>query len=167
MMAAYRAADDQYFAGAFDRLRTRLVATIVEAGRLPSDDEIKIWQQGQLEGLLLNDDTAVARIQASTGEAVSAIGASTARIREIDGVAASIAAAVAERGAATQEIVRDVGQAAQGTAEVTGSIVGVAESATATGTAADTMLGATADMSRRAGHLTAEVHRFLDGVRAA
>ncbi|WP_457106153.1 methyl-accepting chemotaxis protein [Methylobacterium sp. P5_C11] len=108
----------------------------------------------------------IARVQASTGEAVSAIGAITARIREIDGVAASIAAAVEEQGAATQEIVRNVGQAAQGTAEVTGSIVGVAESATATGTAADTMLGATADMSRQAGHLAAEVHRFLDGVRA-
>ena len=54
----------------------------------------------------------IARVQASTGEAVTAIGSITVRIQEINGVATSIAAAVEEQGAATQEIVRNVTQAA-------------------------------------------------------
>ena len=109
----------------------------------------------------------IGRIQGVTGQAVGAIGAITARIREIDGAAAMIAAAVEQQRAATREIVRNVGQAAQGTAGVTDSIVRVAEASTATGAAADAVLGATADLSRQSEHLAAEVHRFLDGVRAA
>jgi methyl-accepting chemotaxis protein len=109
----------------------------------------------------------IGRVQGVTGQAVGAIGAITARIREIDGAAAMIAAAVEEQGAATREIVRNVGQAAQGTAGVTDSIIRVAEASTATGAAADAVLGATTDLSRQSEHLAAEVHRFLDGVRAA
>ena len=109
----------------------------------------------------------IGRVQGVTGQAVGAIGAITARIREIDGAAAMIAAAVEQQRAATREIVRNVGQAAQGTAGVTDSIVRVAEASTATGAAADAVLGATADLSRQSEHLAAEVHRFLDGVRAA
>ena len=109
----------------------------------------------------------ITRVQVSTRKAVSAIGTITARIQEINGVAASIAAAVEEQGAATQEIVRNVGQAATGTAEVTGNIVGVAEASRATGAAAEEVLGATSELTRQSQHLTAELHRFLDGVRAA
>ncbi len=51
-----------------------------------------------------------ARFQGVTAQAVTAIGGITGRIREIDGVATSIAAAVEQQGAATQEIVRNVAQ---------------------------------------------------------
>ncbi|SFM74450.1 methyl-accepting chemotaxis protein [Methylobacterium pseudosasicola] len=109
----------------------------------------------------------IARVQASTGQAVTAIGSITARIQEINGVATSIAAAVEEQGAATQEIVRNVGQAAAGTSEVTSNITGVAAAAEETGKAASQVLGAATDLSRQSEHLTAEVARFLDTVRAA
>lgn len=109
----------------------------------------------------------IAQVQASTGQAVSAIGGITARIQEISTVATSIAAAVEQQGAATQEIVRNVSQAAQGTGEVTSNISGVAVAAEETGAAASQVLGAASELSRQSEHLAAEVGRFLVTVRAA
>ena len=109
----------------------------------------------------------ISRIQASTGQAVIAIGGITQRIRDISATATSIAAAVEQQGAATQEIVRNVSQAAAGTGEVTGNITGVAQAAEETGAAATQVLGAASDLSRQSEHLTAEVARFLATVRAA
>ncbi|TNC04375.1 HAMP domain-containing protein [Methylobacterium terricola] len=109
----------------------------------------------------------ITAIQATTGQAAGAIGKITARIEEISGVATSIAAAVEEQGAATQEIVRNVSQAAAGTGEVTGNIVGVARASEDTGAAASQVLGAAGELSRQSEHLSAEVARFLDTVRAA
>ncbi|AWN46326.1 methyl-accepting chemotaxis protein [Methylobacterium terrae] len=109
----------------------------------------------------------IGEIQGVTDQAVSAIGAITGRIREISTVAVSIASAVEEQGAATQEIVRNVSQAATGTGEVTGNIAGVARASEETGAAASQVLAAASELSRQSEHLSAEVHRFLDGVRAA
>ncbi|SFE27358.1 CHASE3 domain-containing protein [Methylobacterium sp. 13MFTsu3.1M2] len=109
----------------------------------------------------------IAQIQASTGQAVTSIAGITDRIREISGVATSIAAAVEEQGAATQEIVRNVAQAAVGAGEVTSNISGVAGAAEETGVAAGQVLDAASELSRQSEHLTAEVSRFLDTVRAA
>jgi methyl-accepting chemotaxis protein len=109
----------------------------------------------------------IARIQASTGQAVSAIGSIATRIQEISGVTTSIAAAVEEQGAATQEIVRNVSQAAMGTGAVTSNIAGVAGAAEETGTAASQVLGAASELSQQSEHLAAEVNRFLATVRAA
>ncbi|WP_342106415.1 methyl-accepting chemotaxis protein [Methylobacterium sp. SI9] len=109
----------------------------------------------------------IGRVQNVTGQAVGAIGTITVRIREINDVATTIAAAVEQQGAATQEIVRNVGQAAQGTGEVTSNIVGVAEAAEETGRAANQVLGAASELSQQSERLTAEVQRFLAGIRAA
>ena len=109
----------------------------------------------------------IAQIEASTGQAVAAIGGITGRIREISSVATSIAAAVEEQGAATQEIVRNVAQAALGAGEVTTNISGVAGAAEETGAAADQVLDAASELSRQSGNLTSEVGRFLATVRAA
>ena len=106
-------------------------------------------------------------IQATTGQAVSAIATITTRIQEIGGVTTSIAAAVEEQSAATQEIVRNITQAAQGTGAVTGNIAGVAVAAEETGSAASQVLGAASELSHQSEHLTAEVDRFLATVRAA
>ena len=108
----------------------------------------------------------IARVQASTGQAVTAIGAITDRIREINGVAAAIAAGVEEQGTATQEIVRNVGEAAAGAATVTSNISGVADAAEKTGSAAGQVLDAASALSRQSDHLTSEVGRFLANVRA-
>ncbi|WP_425284021.1 methyl-accepting chemotaxis protein [Methylobacterium phyllostachyos] len=107
------------------------------------------------------------QIQGATGQAVSAIDTIAARIREINGVATTIAAAVEEQGAATQEIVRNVSQAATGTDQVTSNIVGVAQASEATGAAATQVLGAASELSRQSEQLGAEVSRFLNTIRAA
>ncbi|MEG9525057.1 MAG: methyl-accepting chemotaxis protein [Hyphomicrobiales bacterium] len=109
----------------------------------------------------------IARVQASTGQAVSAIGSITGRVGEISGVATTIAAAVQEQDAATQEIVRNVTQAAAGTGEVTTNISRVAGAADMTGAAANQVLASSSDLSRQSEHLSAEVSRFLGTVRAA
>jgi methyl-accepting chemotaxis protein len=109
----------------------------------------------------------IGEIQGVTDQAVSAIGGITGRIREIDGMASGIAAAVEQQGAATQEIVRNVAQAAQGTSEVTGNISGVARASEETGAAATQVLASASELSRQSEHLSAEVSRFLSGVRAA
>ncbi|MCE4223816.1 HAMP domain-containing protein [Methylobacterium sp. C25] len=109
----------------------------------------------------------ITRIQGSTGQAVSAIGSISARIEEMSDVATTIAAAVEEQGAATQEIVRNVAQAAAGTGEVTTNIAGVAGAAEMTGAAATQVLASASELSVQSEHLNAEVHRFLETVRAA
>ncbi|KMO42836.1 chemotaxis protein [Methylobacterium variabile] len=109
----------------------------------------------------------IGEIQGVTDQAVTAIGAITARIREIDTVAASIAAAVEEQGAATQEIVRNVAQASAGTGEVTSNIAGVAQASEQTGAAAAQVLASASELSRQSDYLSAEVQRFLSTVRAA
>ena len=109
----------------------------------------------------------IARIQGATGQAVAAIGGITARIGEIDTVAAAITGAVDEQGAATTEIVHRVGQTAQGTRAVTGHVAEVAEAAEQTGVAAGHVLQAASDMTAQAEALRQEVARFLVNVRAA
>ncbi|MGX7709343.1 methyl-accepting chemotaxis protein [Methylobacterium sp. Gmos1] len=109
----------------------------------------------------------IAGVQGVTGQAVTAIGAITGRIQEMNRVASSIAAAVKEQGEATDEIVRSVGQAAEGTGVVTDTIASVAGAAGETGEAASQVLGAATELSRQSEHLRAEVARFLDTVRAA
>ncbi|MCJ2087196.1 methyl-accepting chemotaxis protein [Methylobacterium sp. E-005] len=109
----------------------------------------------------------IARVQASTNQAVASIGGITERIREISDVATSIAAAVEQQGAATQEIVRNVAQAATGTDDVSSNIAGVAAAAGEAGGAAGQVLGAASELSRQSEHLAVEVRRFIDTVRAA
>ncbi|GAA0245311.1 hypothetical protein LNAOJCKE_0664 [Methylorubrum aminovorans] len=111
--------------------------------------------------------TQIGQIQDVTGQAVAAIGSITKRIREINGVASSIAAAVEEQGAATQEIVRNVAQASAGTSEVTTNIATVAQASEGTGAAASQVLSAASELSRQSEHLGTEVTRFLATVRAA
>ncbi|KOX42873.1 chemotaxis protein [Streptomyces purpurogeneiscleroticus] len=109
----------------------------------------------------------IARVQASTAQAASAIGSITTRVDEISGVATTIAAAVEQQGTVTQEIVRNVTQAAAGTGEVTTNIARVAEAADMTGSAAGQVLDSSANLSQQSEHLRTEVSRFLGTVRAA
>ncbi|MBY0256631.1 methyl-accepting chemotaxis protein [Methylobacterium sp.] len=109
----------------------------------------------------------IARIQASTGQAVEAIGGITGRIREISDVATSIAAAVEEQGAATQEIVRNVAQASVGTGEVTQNVAGVAGAAEETGAAAAQVLASASALAHQSDALGGQVAQFLATIRAA
>ena len=109
----------------------------------------------------------IVRMQEATREAVEAIRGIGGTIDELNGVSASIAAAVEEQGAATAEIARNVQQAAGGTERVNAGIQQVKRAATDTGAAAFEVLGAAGELSRQAERLTAEVHDFVEGVRAA
>ncbi|GEP04437.1 hypothetical protein MOX02_24750 [Methylobacterium oxalidis] len=109
----------------------------------------------------------IAQIQGATGQAVTAIGGISGRIREIDAVATTIAAAVGQQQSATGEIVRNVAQASTGTGEVTSNIAGVARAAEETGAAAAQVLSSADELSRQSEQLSAQVSRFLATVRAA
>ena len=71
----------------------------------------------------------VAAIQSATGDCVTAIGGISDTIREISGIATTIAAAVEEQDSATREIARSVQQAATGTGEVSLNVTGASQSA--------------------------------------
>jgi methyl-accepting chemotaxis protein len=107
------------------------------------------------------------QIQATTSEAVMAIGQIGSTIEEVSAIASSIAAAVEQQGAATAEIARNVQQTAQATERVTNTIATVSQGATETGTASTQVLGAADGLSRQADQLSSEVSRFLEDVRAA
>lgn len=109
----------------------------------------------------------VTAMQGATSESVHAIGRISETIREINGIAATIASAVEEQGAATQEIARNVQQAAIGTSEVSTSISGVTKAAADTGFASSQVLDSAGVLSNDAEALRAEVDSFIAKVRAA
>nr|WP_244603278.1 methyl-accepting chemotaxis protein [Methylobacterium sp. 190mf] len=109
----------------------------------------------------------IGAVQASTRQAVEAIHGIGRSVGEVSTLAASVAAAIEQQGATTEEIVRSVARAAAGTEAVTGNIAEVSQGAEATGEAAEQVLGAAIDLSRRSDQLSAEIHRLLDGIRAA
>ena len=85
----------------------------------------------------------------------------------VSGLATTVAAAIEQQGATTEEIVRSVARAAEGTEAVTGNIADVSKGAEETGGAAEQVLGAARGMARKSEQLSAEIQRFLDGIRAA
>ncbi|ADU12160.1 methyl-accepting chemotaxis protein [Asticcacaulis excentricus] len=109
----------------------------------------------------------IAGIQATTEQAVRAIGNISQTIRIINESSATIAAAVEQQGAATGEIVQAVNQASMGTTEVTQSITGVARLAEETGMGASQVLNASSELAQQAEMLRAQVNGFLAQVRAA
>ncbi|WP_298965794.1 methyl-accepting chemotaxis protein [uncultured Methylobacterium sp.] len=115
-----------------------------------------------------DDITAqITRIQSSTGEAVTAVEAIIARIREVSTVAAGIARAVECQETATGAIVRDVAEAALGTGAVRTRIAGVAGAAGESGTAAGAVLASASALTDETARLGDEIARFLATVRAA
>ncbi len=109
----------------------------------------------------------IGHIQAATREAAAAIRGITGTIEEVGTIATAIAAAVEEQGAATSEIARNVQQTAQATQDVTANITGVGRAAAETGSAATQVLSAAGELSQQSARLSAEVHTFVAGVRAA
>jgi methyl-accepting chemotaxis protein len=106
-------------------------------------------------------------IQAATGDCVSAIGGISDTIREISGIATTIAAAVEEQGSATREIARSVQQAAAGTKEVSHNVAGASQAADQSRALADNVLIASGELSQHAAALFKSVDAFLAGLRDA
>ena len=109
----------------------------------------------------------IGEIQTATGQAVTAIGAITAVIEELNATCARIAAAIEQQGTATTEIARNIQQAAANTETVTASIGDVSRSADETGVAAQHVREAAAAVANQADRLSQEVGEFVAGVRAA
>ena len=109
----------------------------------------------------------VAAIQSATGDCVTAIGGISDTIREISGIATTIAAAVEQQDSATREIARSVQQAATGTSEVSINVTGASQSADQSRALADNVSAATGQLGRQADALYKSVDTFLAGLRDA
>jgi methyl-accepting chemotaxis protein len=109
----------------------------------------------------------VTAIQSATGNCVTAIGGISETIREISGIATTIAAAVEEQDSATREIARSVQQAAAGTSEVSVNIAGASQAAEQSRVLANNVLVASGELSQHAAALFKSVDTFLAGLREA
>jgi methyl-accepting chemotaxis protein len=109
----------------------------------------------------------VTAIQSATGNCVTAIGGISDTIREISGIATTIAAAVEEQDSATREIARSVQQAAAGTSEVSVNVAGASQAADQSRALANNVLVASAELSQHAAALFKSVDTFLAGLREA
>jgi methyl-accepting chemotaxis protein len=109
----------------------------------------------------------VSAIQAATGSCVTAIGDISDTIREISGIATTIAAAVEEQDSATREIARSVQQAAAGTGEVSHNVAGASQAADQSRALADNVLVASGQLSQHTATLFQSVDTFLAGLRNA
>jgi methyl-accepting chemotaxis protein len=109
----------------------------------------------------------VSAIQSATGDCVAAIGGISDTIREISGIATTIAAAVEEQGSATREIARSVQQAAAGTSEVSLNVAGASQAADQSRALADNVLVASGELNQHAAALFESVDTFLAGLRDA
>jgi methyl-accepting chemotaxis protein len=109
----------------------------------------------------------VTAIQSATGDCVMAIGGISDTIREISGIATTIAAAVEQQDSATREIARSVQQAAAGTSEVSHNVAGASQAAHQSRALADNVLAASGELGQHAAALFKSVDTFLAGLRDA
>ena len=104
----------------------------------------------------------VAAIQSATGDCVTAIGGISDTIREISGIATTIAAAVEQQDSATREIARSVQQAATGTSEVSINVTGASQSADQSRALAEQRVGGVRP-ARPAGRCAVQERRHVPG----
>ena len=109
----------------------------------------------------------VATMQATTSEAVQAIGGITETISRMSEITMNISSAVEEQGAATREIARNIQSVAAGSNEISDHIGGVSSAAAATGSAASDVLSSARELDNQSGMLRSAVDDFLGKVRAA
>ena len=109
----------------------------------------------------------VTAIQSATGDCVTAIGGISDTIREISGIATTIAAAVEEQDSATREIARSVQQAAAGTSEVSLNVAGASQAADQSRALANNVMVASGELNQQATALFESVDSFLAGLRNA
>ena len=108
----------------------------------------------------------IAAVQGGTKAAADAIDSVSKTIREVNEVSIAVATAVGQQTSATNEIARNVEQASTGTKEVSANIVLVGNAAKDTGAAAEQIKTSSAELSKQAEFLRAEVGRFLNQVRS-
>ena len=109
----------------------------------------------------------VTAIQSATADCVTAIGDISQTIRDISGIATTIAAAVEQQDSATREIARSVQQAAAGTTGVSQNVSGASRAAERSRALADNVLAASGELGQHAADLFKSVDAFLAGLRNA
>ena len=109
----------------------------------------------------------VTAIQSATGDCVIAIDGISDTIRQISGVATTIAAAVEEQDSATREIARSVQQAAAGTGEVSHNVAGASQAADKSRALADEVMVASGQLNQQTTALFKSLDGFLAGLRHA
>jgi methyl-accepting chemotaxis protein len=109
----------------------------------------------------------VTAIQSATADCVAAIGDISQTIRDISGIATTIAAAVEEQDSATREIARSVQQAAAGTGDVSQNVAGASRAAEQSRALAGNVLAASGELGQHAADLFKSVDAFLAGLRDA
>lgn len=106
-------------------------------------------------------------IQNSTDSSAESIGNVASNIAELNEIASLIAASVEEQSSATQEIAANVQQVANGTEGVNTNINEVSHATANSSQLAGEVLGSASELSEKADLLSAEVSKFLSGIRAA
>ena len=109
----------------------------------------------------------VAAMQASTGEAVTAISGISETIAQMSEITNGISTSIEQQGDATREIARNIQSVAAGSNEISAHIGGVTSAAAATGTAASEVLSNARELDNQSGMLRSAVDGFLAKVRAA
>ena len=109
----------------------------------------------------------VTSIQSATSDCVAAIGGISQTIREISGIATTIAAAVEQQDSSTREIARSVQQAAAGTGEVSQNVIGASQAAEQSRRLADNVMVASGELIQQASALFSSVDSFLASLRSA
>jgi len=109
----------------------------------------------------------VTAIQSATGDCVLAIDGISATIREISGVATTIASAVEEQGSATREIARSVQTVAAAPAKFRANVAGASDGRRPVARPGDNVLVASGDLSQHATALFKSVRYLPCGLRNA
>ncbi|WP_395453289.1 methyl-accepting chemotaxis protein [Azospirillum melinis] len=109
----------------------------------------------------------IGTMQSVTDGAAASIGQIATVIEDMGRISSIVAGAIDEQGTATMDIAANAEQAAKATQSVTAIIDGVARSADTTKTVAGEVLVSSQDLTRQAGHLRAEIERFLADIKAA
>ncbi len=109
----------------------------------------------------------IQRVQAETGEAVSAIATIGEAISDINEATVAVSAAVEQQNAAASEIARSAQDAAQGTGLITENIGGVSLAAGRNATTSDELLHSVSDLASQGDELRASVTSFLNAVKVA
>ncbi len=111
-------------------------------------------------------ESKIANMHDMTNQTVQAIGTVKTVITQVSEMSESIAFAIDEQSEATIEISQNVQEAAMGTQQVSSSIVQVSQGAEDTGTAANQVLNASDTIGTISDDLKADIHLFLEDVRA-
>ncbi|WP_454918319.1 protoglobin domain-containing protein [Xanthobacter sediminis] len=109
----------------------------------------------------------VARVQASTEQAVEAILGINKVIGALDEVARAVAGSVEKQGRSTNEISHNIQQLAAGTSDVARNIASIADVATGTASSSEFVLTSSKELATHAENLRQEVRTFLEHARAA